>query len=821
MDVEQQRRRQSLATEAREASQRDHWPARARRLIEQVQALSQDWLHEPLRRSIHDFEQQLFKLADHAHDPFEQQQHFNSRLKLQQAYPVFEQHFMASLGEAFDRLGTPPPAPAAGPSNQPLSLLDTTEHELTVVLDKLVSRGETRCGPALHELSFRLAVLVGAPPLEGAASPLSPLSLAKAFRDAIAVHDLPDKHQLMLLQGLENTLLRGLGSLYGMVNKLLADDGILPELRPFPRTRQPAAPANRTGSPAAAAPPPMAEQAYDGNAVASHPPPPTLDMAAAMRSEPIAVLDSLRELLSRRPAAQAADGPTAGSGPVATTDELQLALSALQQHLTQVTDHASRELRSAQRLREELLHQLNAGKPAGAAPTRLSPEQGDTVELVAMLFEQLARQLHEGEGTHALLGGLQLPVLRMAVSDRDFFERKEHPARQWLGTVTEAAHDWLDDSGSEADRSLRAKLEQLVERASQEPPSAGLYTSLLADIQQHLTLLARKAQAAERRHVEAMQGRERLDQARQRAGELMAERFAKSPPRGLLRALLDRAWSDVLALTLLRHDEQSEAFTSQLAITDQLLGHLPITDRNQLQADVETGLQQIGMHHEEAAQVAQRLIQPGDGPAHGSGEVLSTTDLALRLKQHQRLGESQQSADEAGGPRGPAAPAAVQRQPPPPAPAANQPAARTRPLPSPAVPSPARSMPMGKPAATRKPLENASAAAPDPREIALQERLRELPFGSWFEFTDAGTGKLTQRKLAWYSPVSGRALFVTRRGQRGDEITLARLAQDIVRGRVRQVEPLKESLLDRAWHGLTGNLLRQPGRRPPSSRPGA
>ena len=99
-----------------------------------------------------------------------------------------------------------------------------------------------------------------------------------------------------------------------------------------------------------------------------------------------------------------------------------------------------------------------------------------------------------------------------------------------------------------------------MERASREPPSAGLYTALLADIQQHLALLTRKAQTAERRHVEAMQGRERLDQARQRASALIGERFAQSPPRGLLRALLDRAWSDVLALTLLRHGEDSDAF---------------------------------------------------------------------------------------------------------------------------------------------------------------------------------------------------------------------------------------------------------------------
>jgi len=360
-----------------------------------------------------------------------------------------------------------------------------------------------------------------------------------------------------------------------------------------------------------------------------------------------------------------------------------------------------------------------------------------------------------------LLGELQLPVLRMAVTDRGFFEQREHPARRLLDTVTAAANDWLDGSDDESNRPLASKLEQLVARASREPPSAGLYTTLLADIEHHLALLTRKAQAAERRHVEAAQGRERLDQARHRAGELMAERFALSPPRGLLRALLDRAWSDVLALTLLRHGEDSEAFGMQLAITDQLLGRLPVGDRRQLQAEVEAGLQQIGMHAEEAVQVAQRLLDAG-GP-DPVGELPSATDLALRLKQHQRLGELQSA--------------------PPPEP----------------VPAPP-----------------AAAPEPSPRERDIEQHLRQLPFGSWFEFVDPASGRIARRKLAWYSPVSGHCLLVSRRGQRGEEMSLTQLAREVASGRACEVPAQPESLLDRAWRSLTGSLRQATAPRRPT-----
>jgi hypothetical protein len=233
----------------------------------------------------------------------------------------------------------------------------------------------------------------------------------------------------------------------------------------------------------------------------------------------------------------------------------------------------------------------------------------------------------------------------------------------------------------------------------------------------------------------------------------MAERFMQSPPRGLLRALLDRAWSDVLALTLLRHGEDSEPFRAQLAITDQLLGRLPVDDRLQLQVEVESGLQQIGMHVEEAVQVAQRLL--GAGKPDPAVELPSATDLALRLKQHQRLGEQQAAREPAVAPVSTAAPA---------------------------------------------------AAPTDPRQQRIEQHLRELPFGSWFEFIDPATGQIARRKLAWYSPMSGRCLLVSRRGQRGEEMSLAQLAHEVASGRVCEVPAQPESLLDRAWRGLTGSL---------------
>jgi hypothetical protein len=788
MDVEP-RLHPSAAHDRPRRADHGELPARARRLIDAACTLCDHWVEPTLRLCLDRFDKRLYEQAEKSRNHLEQQRCFDSRNLVQQGRDGFIKSFAARLRDSFEQMGRFDDEEEHPLSLQSLTLLDRTEHELTAALDKLAARTEAHNGALLSELSYRLAVLVGAPPLEGQDLPPGPQNMARVLRAASEPLNLPIEHRLILLQVFENTVGGALVSLYEGINAKLFADGILPQLRAFAAARPTHGPtqgASPTPTPATATP------------AAANP---------SERSEPIAVLETLRDLLTRQRVAAAGPVPSA-SGRTATTDELQLALNALQQHMIQVTDQTSRELRSAQRLHEELLLQLNVGVPPGAARTQLTAEQGDTVELVAMLFEQLAKQLHHGPDTRQLLGNLQLPLLRLAVSDRDFFDQREHPARQWLGKLAETVNNWLDGPDGETDHQMLAKLGQLVERAQQEPPSAGLYTSLVADIEHHLAQLARKAQATERRHVEAMQGRERLEQARRRADELMAERFAVASPRGLLRTLLERAWTDVLALNLLRHGEQSDAFRQQLRVTDQLLGQFPVNDPVLLRHEVETGLQQIGMNVEEAEQVAQRLIGI-EAPAPAEPLVMAPEVAPVEATPPEPVAEEVASAPA------PVAPIQVPAPPAPTlAPAKPKPVVAARTVDAPSATDLAIRLKQRQRLGEQRTQETApatNAAVVPPlglREARIHNRLRQLPFGSWFEFTDPATGETSQRKLAWFSPVSGNSLFVNRRGQRSDVMNLQELARAIANGRVRELPPQDENLLDRAWHALTTSLLK-------------
>ena len=217
------------------------WPARAQRLLEASYTLCVEGLQEPLRRCLSEFEKQLFALAERAHHSGEQQDCFASRQRVLQGRTTFAQRFMERLGNALGEIDRAKPAPAAAGANvkpwQTLELVDPGEQEVSMTLEQLGARGEVRHSSVLYELGHRLAVLIGAPPLEGQALPLGPHALAQACHEAGVELELPLKHQLLLLQHFDQWVIQALAPLYDTINAHLQGDGILPQLRSIPIPR--------------------------------------------------------------------------------------------------------------------------------------------------------------------------------------------------------------------------------------------------------------------------------------------------------------------------------------------------------------------------------------------------------------------------------------------------------------------------------------------------------------------------------------------------------------------------------------------------------
>ena len=99
-----------------------------------------------------------------------------------------------------------------------------------------------------------------------------------------------------------------------------------------------------------------------------------------------------------------------------------------------------------------------------------------------------------------------------------------------------------------------------------------------------------------------------------------------------------------------------------------------------------------------------------------------------------------------------------------------------------------------------------------PQEQECYEQLRLLPFGTWIEFVTNQQGDVVRRRMSWFSPVTGNALFVNQRGQRVGEHSLDSLARMMARDQLRVVTQQRASLVDRAWQAAMSALRSLTGR---------
>lgn len=471
------------------------------------------------------------------------------------------------------------------------------------------------------------------------------------------------------------------------------------------------------------------------------------------------VFDKLRHLLSsQRQTLGLAAPPSGPNTATARSEDVWSVLGVLQQKPAMPLSLGGKLVaRSVQHVKQDVLNQLRQMTPEGRIP-RLSDEDADVIDLVGLLFENLTQRGHANAAISQWMTKLQIPLLRVALRDKRFFSDRSHPARQLLNTIAESGAYWFDEG--DEDRPLAEKLQGAVDRVVsefQEDPS--VFGAALGDLSRHLQTHAKKSEVAERRHVDAARGREKLEQARLTATQAITERMTEPKPRALIRTLLEQAWTDVLALTLLRQGEASPLYRDRIAFVDALIAfgrdeptHRAPELRAALRETLDAGLMQIGFHSEDIQSVGDRLFGTPKGSPAPHDDSATLTEVAARLKAHSRFGEEGDHH------------------------------AHARPH-----------LPTIDP-----PLIEA--------ETALLARLKTLPFGTWFEVVPPEGGERVRRKLSWFSTLTGRCLFVNQRGARTHETSLEQLARDLHEQRARVFTAESDGLIDRAIGAIMRKL---------------
>ena len=712
----------------------------------------------------------LFEMADRATSNAEQNAFFEAMRDLRLRRKNIERGFLQKVFESFSTLnqyeiGKAPTLDTV--SFDSLSLVQNDELEESVALDAMVAKVMSRDGMALGHLTTRLNVIVSKK-LNDRSNPLGPAALCESFLEACSSLGVEIKVKLIILKLFEKYVLGDLEQLYAEANQVLIAAGVLPELKSVPLRRNP-------GRSAAARSP---HEGATGQQVG------TGEYADDGVQE---VFSALQELLSQtRGRAQPRREMPADALPISSNDLLRL-LSHMQQRAPAQPSHDF-DLR-------EQLEQLLGRASAKSGKARVVGEvDEDVINLVSMLFEFILDDRTLPDSLKALIGRLQIPMLKVAVLDKTFFGRGSHPARRLLNEIASAALGWVDQDDAKRD-SLYQKIEQVVMRLLNDfVDDPVIFSELLADFLAFTGDERRRSELLEQRTRDAEEGSAKAELARRQVEQALNERLlGKTLPEVVVR-LLQEAWSKVLMLTCLKHGVESAEWQAALATMDDLVWS-------------------VAPHEDPEARLRLLELVPGllkalrEGMASAAFDPFSTSEFfsrleALHVQAFQRFKRPVVEAEEPAGPAMDAEQRAALTEA-----GGELPPVAGDPVSGADVP------------AMVEVVEEIVLLAPGERcaaepEVSLADddealqQVDNLRVGSWVELQEDDEHKLRCKLAAVIKP-TGKYIFVNRTGMKVLEKTRVGLAVEFRRNAIRLLDDAL--LFDRALESVIGNLRKLKG----------
>ncbi|WPO99300.1 DUF1631 domain-containing protein [Pseudomonas sp. HR96] len=509
----------------------------------------------------------LFEMADKAKNNVEQSTFFEAMRDLRLKRKSIERGFLEKLFEAFVRVGQYESVDTSAPepvSYDKLALVPNDELERTVALDAMISKVYKRDGLALSQLTSRINMLVPRR-IEESSNPFGPSQLCEFFLQAGRSLGVEIKVKLIILKLFEKYVLADTDHLYAEANQLLIAAGVLPDLKAVPARR--AADRNPPAAAAAAAAP-AAQPAGEAQAAA---PVSTAERVAQIDESVQEVFGSLQSLLHdlRGTVAPKLDSATSSTAqPISTNDLLRL-LSHLQQYVP--SPQAVETHLDDYDLRQQLEQLLTRVSVKSGKYRVVGSIDEDVINLVAMLFDFILQDRNLPDSLKALIARLQIPMLKVAVVDKSFFSRGNHPARRLLNEIASAAMGWGNRDDYQRD-SLYTRIEQIVQRLLNDfVDDPALFTELLVDFLAFNNDERRRSELLEQRTRDAEEGRARAELARHIVEQELNRRLlGKTLPQVVVQ-LLQEAWSRVLLLTCLKHGASSPEWKAGLDTMDQLI----------------------------------------------------------------------------------------------------------------------------------------------------------------------------------------------------------------------------------------------------------
>lgn len=709
----------------------------------------------------------LFELADRATNNAEQNMYFESMREVRIKRRGMELGFSQGIDKAFQSLISNDSSGQQAPLEAEVSVdkLALVEHEALeelVAADSMIAKANRRYQLPLQYLSTRLDTLIDTRCIDSQNNPFAPTTVCQVFIDLCGQLSLDIKAKLVLFKLFDRYVLSCLDKVYEDSNTLLRDSGILANLEQGGKPRR----SNQQAAPV---------------------------QSAAIEHDVFADLQSLLHEIPQPAVLQSSTaGLTApGQAPQIPRNTLlqllqqmqQAQMKIMQQQQTQILDGVVPKQIDVQQSLDKLLTSRMPSKSLS-----IGQIDDDAINLVAMLFQFILDDRNLAAPMKALIGRLQIPIIKVAMQDKEFFSKGGHPARKLLNEIANACLGWVP--GAKLDRDpLYMKVESVVNQLLNEfENDTGVFQQILTDFVSFIEVQRRRAELVVKRAIDAEDGKAKSEVARAHVLKVLNEKVKGRQLPPVVIELLENAWSNVLFLSYLKEGDSSQSWQQALSTVDDLLWSVEAPETT------ESRQRLLKMLPELLKTLRGGLSRTGYDPFEMNKLFADLEGIHLgRLKEQRVVPEAGLSS-----PASKTLDELLDEH------SASKPSLRT-----PRVDAPAVKVDQ---LVAEKPIISSQPASADPvasvtadiddSDISF-ERADSLEIGSWVEVHQQDGNKFRCR-LAAIIHATGRYIFVNRSGMKVAEHSRLTLAQSI---KLQQISLLDDSLLfDRALESVIGNL---------------
>jgi hypothetical protein len=395
----------------------------------------------------------LFELSDKVDNDKDRNLYFEAMREVRLKRDAIRREFDNEMQECFGRVSrgkSVTKTSDVAEDDTELTLLEYDDLEDNIAIGNMISRARPQFEDELLAVTERLKLVLKRDSLEADENPLDPQAICDCFHNASELLETNIQVKLIFYKLFERYVVNNLGHFYREVNQFLVEKGVLPGFKADQeRMRQTTRfMANRINK---ASPSTTISTTIDGI--------PAVGMADTAEGN---LFTSLQQVISGTagdgtspPADYNATGPAGhySSGDfVKALNNLQSVNLANQPPSEAVTTIDPQNLRAAtqqqlQAFRQEYQHQLKG-------------TDVQTIDVVSMLFDFFFDDEALPAPIKVLIGRLQIPMLKVAILDKEFFNQKKHPARKLLDGISRASLGWNDNPGEE--QALLDKTEEIV-----------------------------------------------------------------------------------------------------------------------------------------------------------------------------------------------------------------------------------------------------------------------------------------------------------------------------------------------------------------------